>query len=371
MSKCLVTTIAYGATWTHFYVPTSDSTVQDILLSFPDDKLYESHPHPYFGNTIGRVANRIANGRLLDLNGKNYELSINESTDGFRNTLHGGTRGWSNQVWSGPLETVRGVWDQDIKNLDGNTEKKGILYTLVNQDGDQGFPGTVQVQTFYFEGRGSKGEVVLEIEYEARLIDETAEATVISMTNHAYFNLNGPISNVGSREDEWNLASHTASLSTSKSLVLESGGSGIPTGSIDHHPSVPRESHVSFSLTGDDGKTRAIDDCFVLPEYFENQASIAIDTRSQPLQDLATLKGDKTGIVLKIQSTEPAFQFYTGKFTDVGPYPGGQGYGTFSGFCVEPSRFVNAAGKQDWRSQVLLRKGETFGARNKYWAWKE
>lgn len=367
-----MSTIAHGATWSHFYVPTlNDNEYQDILLTFPDDKLFATHSHPHFGNTIGRTTNRIANGRIADLNGKDYNLSINETVDGFQNSLHGGVKGWGKHDWDGPQSVIHGSWDEGIKNLEGGLEKMGVEYSHLSPDGDGGFPGAVMAWTYYYEGRGIHGEIVLEIEYKAKLVDDRIESTVIGMTNHAYFNLNGPVKGASTREEEWNLSSHTATLITSSYLVLDDSTPGIPAGKIDAHPLVPRQANTPFSLTGKDGKTRPIDDCFVLPEYADDQTTIPIDTRDQTLRTLATIRGEKSGIVLRVQSTEPAFQFYTGKHTDVKSYEGGKGYGNFSAFCLEPSRFVNAAGREEWRSQVLLKKGETFGARNRYWALKE
>ena len=128
-------------------------------------------------------------------------------------------------------------------------------------------------------------------------------------------------------------------------------------------------------------KIRPIDDCFIV-DPSQSFASIPIDTRSLPLRTLATLYGEKSGIHLRVESTEPAFQFYTGKFIDVPAwqagkgedgveYEGGEGYNPNSGVCIEPSRYVDCAARQEWRNQCLLKRGEIFGARSRYWAWRD
>ena len=206
----LITTIPHGATWQHFKIPIGDGKTQDVLLTFPLAKLFETHPHAHNGNTIGRIANRIKDGKVPNLNGKDHTVSINEN--GSNSNLHGGHKGWGKQDWSEAEPVTRGTWDEGIKNLDGGSEKTGIVYSLISPDGDEGFPGKVQAWTYYYEGRGQKGEVVLEIEHEAKLIDDNVQETVVGMTNHAYFNLNGPNADATTRDEEWSLDAHTGTL---------------------------------------------------------------------------------------------------------------------------------------------------------------
>ena len=184
-----------------------------------------------------------------------------------------------------------------------------------------------------------------------------------------YFNLNGA---------PHTLSDHEVELATPQHLSLSSSQPGIPTGSIDPHPLVPASGSFPLS-TASNPDILPIDDCFIIDT---DPASIPLDTRSHPLRQLALVKGRKTKIVLKVESTEPAFQFYTGKFLDVPPwkagkgedgkeYEGGEGWGKFSGFCVEPSRYVDAANRDEWRGMCLLKRGETFGFKTRYWAFVE
>jgi aldose 1-epimerase len=100
-------------------------------------------------------------------------------------------------------------------------------------------------------------------------------------------------------------------------------------------------------------------------------ASVPLDTRTRPLKLLAAMKHLITGLHLEVHSTEPAFQFYTGKYIDVPAVGGAPARGPRSGFCVEPSRYVNAPNEPAWRGMCLLKRGQTWGSRTVYKAWKE
>lgn len=113
-----------------------------------------------------------------------------------------------------------------------------------------------------------------------------------------------------------------------------------------------------------------IDDCFVV-DASEAPKSVPIDTRSLPLRSLVKAHHPESKIHLEVLSTEPAFQYYTGKYIDVPAVEGLPARGPRSAFCVEPSRFVDACNNEDWKNQVLLKKGEKYGCRIVYKAWKE
>lgn len=102
----------------------------------------------------------------------------------------------------------------------------------------------------------------------------------------------------------------------------------------------------------------------------EDSKSIPIDTRNSPLTRLVSASHPESKTHLDVYSTEPAFQFYTGKYVDVPAVGGFPARGSRAGFCVEPSRFVNAINVPEWKDQTLLKKGETYGARIVYKAWK-
>ncbi len=138
---------------------------------------------------------------------------------------------------------------------------------------------------------------------------------------------------------------------------------GIPTGGPTAFAKV--EGNKPFTLGASEPD---IDDCFVIDEPSSN---LPIDTRSSPLTKLVSAHHPESKIHLEVYSTEPAFQFYTGKYIEVPELPGIPARGARSGFCVEPSRYVNAANVEEWKGQVLLKSGQKYGARIVCRAWQE
>lgn len=144
----------------------------------------------------------------------------------------------------------------------------------------------------------------------------------------------------------------------------------IPTGNITLFPSIPPKG-VPFTLGAD---KPAIDDCFVVDT--SAPTTCPLDTRNLPLRHLATISHPDTGLHLEIQSTEPAFQFYTGDGLCIPEAETDRGVkipsrGKRSGIAIEPSRYVDCAGREEWRGMCRLRKGELWGAKSVYRAWKE
>ena len=154
----------------------------DIVQGFPEQDQYARHNQPFFGETIGRVANRTAGAKIDSLNGgRSYALAANNGP----NNLHGGVVGWGKKVWEGPAPVgVRSV--PGIGALSSGGES--VKFSLTSPDGDEGFPGTVEVSVVYTVGKqqqDGKEVVVLAFEYEAELVDG-ADETVINMTNHSW-----------------------------------------------------------------------------------------------------------------------------------------------------------------------------------------
>jgi len=144
----------------------------NFVLALPTENDYKSTGNPsYFGETIGRVANRISDAKF-SLGGKEYNLAKNNGP----NTLHGGPKGWGKQVWDGPKPVNR-------------NGKEGVVFTLVSKDGDEGFPGTVEAKVYYTgykETDNGQEKTALEVEYEVELVGDEVEETLVSVTNHRY-----------------------------------------------------------------------------------------------------------------------------------------------------------------------------------------
>ena len=156
----------------------------NIVQGFPTQQQYVSHNSPYFGETIGRVANRISGARIGSLNaGKSYQLLANNGP----NTLHGGKVGWGKRMWNGPRPVGVRAQVPGLPAFASGGET--VEFSLRSEDGDEGFPGEVAVKVLYTVGRiaeeGGKEATVLVMEYEAELVGG-AEETVVNMTNHSY-----------------------------------------------------------------------------------------------------------------------------------------------------------------------------------------
>ena len=139
----------------------------NIVLGFPKPEPYATSP--FFGETIGRVANRIKNSEFT-LNGRSYKLAANDG----KNHLHGGKAGWGKQEFSGP----------DPVNRNG---KEAVLFTYLSPDEEEGYPGTVGLKvwyTAYEENEDGVSKTVLETEYEVELLGSECDETVVNVTNH-------------------------------------------------------------------------------------------------------------------------------------------------------------------------------------------
>ncbi|KAF2835836.1 putative aldose 1-epimerase [Patellaria atrata CBS 101060] len=312
---------------------------KNIVLNFHNEEQYKKYNAPFFGETIGRVANRISGAKINSLNGKSYQLADNNNG----NALHGGPNGWGKLAFEGPIPV----------ESDG-PEKEKVLFKYTSPDGDEGYPGTVELKVWYTqwtEKSDGRNVVVLDIEYEAQLVgDEDVQETVINVTNHSYFNLtDGPT-----------IEGTDVTLATSKYQVVDN--LGIPIGPIDDYPGIKGKEPFNLGPQEPD-----IDDCFVLNT---DPSSVPIDTRPLPLQELIYAHCPATDINLEVLSTEPAFQFYTGRFIETQAVDDLPARGKRAGFCLEPSRYVNAVNVEEYKSMVLLKRGEKYGSRIVYRGWK-
>lgn len=307
----------------------------NIVLGFNKKEEYEVE-NPWFGATIGRVANRIRDGVINSLNNQSYELEKNNAP----NALHGGNRGWGRRDFEGPTLLQR-------------NGKDTLLYTYQSLHMDGGFPGTVEIRVFYDtteEKQAGRPVTVVNIEYEVELVGDEVPETVVNVTNHSYFNLTSNPT----------IAGTSAKLFTQNYLPLD--GTGIPYGQITSYPT----SVTTPFTVGPDQP--AFDDVFIMDT---DVANIPLDTRSRPLLPLGEFAHAETGINLQVLSTEPAFQFYTGAGTNVPAVDQNPARGPFSGFCVEPSRFVNAINEPEWRHMVVLPKGKLYGSKVQYRVFQE
>lgn len=143
---------------------------RNIVLGFPSAASYRTKNSPFFGENIGRLANRISGAKINNLNGKSYGLAANNGP----NTLHGGVEGWGKKDFDGPTSVKR-------------NGKDAVLFKYLSKDGEEGFPGTVELRLWYTPSEEKDEGVTktsLEIEYEVELVGDEAEETAVGVTNH-------------------------------------------------------------------------------------------------------------------------------------------------------------------------------------------
>jgi aldose 1-epimerase len=301
--------IDYGATLTELWVPDRDGKLADVVLGYERLTDYEAAPF-YLGAVLGRVANRIANGRFT-LDGKTYTLATNRAP----NHLHGGVRGFDKHVWSShPNESA----------------DPSVTFSYVSADGEEGYPGSLKVDVTYTLTDASE----LRIEYAAT----TDKATPINLTNHSFFNLAGS----GSVLD------HVLTINAQRYTVADA--SGLPTGALASVSGTP----LDFT------RPRRIGDRIAETaggNGYDQNFMIASRDR---LTLAARLEDPKSGRVLEISTTEPGLQFFSGNRFD-GSYPGvgGVKYEKHAGVALETQHFPDAINHPEFPS-VVLRPGETF-----------
>lgn len=299
-------TIAYGARVHRLRVPTA-SGPRDVVLGHADVAAYRAATD-YMGATVGRYANRIGRGRL-PLGDGVHRLAANENG----NTLHGGPEGFGERVW----DVVLAAPDR-------------VEYELTSPDGDQGFPGEVTATSVY---------AVRPDGVDLELAATCTATTVISLTNHSYFNLSGG----GSVDDH--------RLTVPADLYTPTTQDLLPTGELAPVDGTPldlrRPTRLGDAVRSPHGAlaaARGIDHNLV--------------PRGEGLRVVAVLEVDD--LRLTVESDAPGLQVYTGNFLD-GSSRGrdGRPYRQGDGLCLEPQRFPDAP-NHDGFGNVVLHPGETY-----------
>jgi len=266
--------LAFGATLQSLIVPDRNGHPADVVLGFDDLDGYV-HQTAHFGASVGRYANRIANGQFT-LDGKTYQLAKNDGP----NALHGGVMGFEKHLWkinsvkSGPVASVS--------------------MTYVSPDGDEGYPGTLTTTATY--SLNEKNELILE--YRAT----TDKPTIVNLTNHSYFNLAGEGSNHPITE-EW--------LTIPADSITPVNATLIPTGEFRPVAGTPfdfRTPHIIGERIRD-----GHDDQLAKGHGYDHNFVV----RRAPTADLhlmARVQDPSSGRVLELLSNQPGVQFYTGNF---------------------------------------------------------
>ena len=304
----------YGATLTELWVPDRNGKLANVVLGYErlDDYIRSNF---FLGATVGRVANRIANGTFT-LDGRTYTLATNRPP----NHLHGGVRGFDKRVWTGraaPTEPESGSI---------------ATFTYTSPDGEEGYPGTVTVTVAYTLTDANE----LRIDYRAT----TDKPTPINLTNHSFFNLAG----------SGTILDHVLTLNASRYTPV--GASLIPTGEI----AAVAGSALDFTRPRRIGER--IDEVRSFANGYDH--NFVLDAGGGALALAARIEEPTSGRVLEIRTTEPGMQFFTGnRFDGTFPGVGGAIYQRHAGFALEPQHFPDAINQPEFPS-VVLRPGQTF-----------
>lgn len=322
-----VTVSTLGAGITSVIVPDKNGELADVVLGYEDVNDYR-YDGPCMGKTAGRYANRIGRG-LLTINGHQYQLPVNCGP----HHLHGGPEGFQNRIWT-------------IDKLTDNS----VRMTLISADGDMGYPGNINVEVIYTinESDSDKGQFDIRIDFKA----SSDAPTVINLTNHTYWNLDG--------HDAGCALDHKLQLNASRYLITEPAL--CPTGEFAEVVNTPMDFTSAKTLAKDiyanftplkDGK--GYDHCWLLDSTTEiDQRGItAISTGA--IGEAATLYSPRSGRTLKILTDQPGIQVYTGNWLTGSPIGKGKHeYHDYDAVALECQALPDAPNHPNFPSTLLL-----------------
>jgi len=303
--------INYGATVTSLQISLENQKLIDVVLGFDNLEAYLQSYNlpsaPYFGTTIGRYAGRISKGSFT-LNDKTFQLAGNNNG----NTLHGGNDGFGKKVWFVTALT--------------EGENPSITFSLLSEDLDENFPGELRVDLTYTLTEENE----LQLEYKAT----TTEDTVINLTHHSYFNLNGHYSSVLDQE-----------MFVNSDKILETNDDNIPSGNFT------TLSHHDFDFRSPKNCPAVIDNSFVL----DSKNAIA-----------ATLFSTKNNLKMNVYTDQPSVHVYVGgNCFDTLKGKENVDYHRSSGICFETQNFPDAPNHANFPNSVL-KKGDEYHQKTVY-----
>lgn len=303
-----------GAAVVAVNVPDRDGKLADVVIGYPKAGSYFADG-PCAGKCPGRYANRIALGKF-SLGGKEYTLPVNNGP----NHLHGGPEGFQNRVW------------------DSRIEGDGVEFMYFSEDGEMGYPGNLKVVARYEWSEDNE----LRLTFTA----QTDAETVVNLTNHSYFNLDG--------EGSGTVLNHILRLNASE--WLPTSDSLIPLGDSEPVAGTPMDFLVPKPI-GRDIKAdfpalkygKGYDNCWVIDGHMKGQ-----------LSEAAELRSPASGRVLKVFTTQPGVQIYTGNWLNGCPEgKNGHVYHDYDAVAIECQHYPDCPNHPDYPSTVL-KPGETF-----------
>ncbi len=318
-----VEVLDYGAIVHGLFVPDRHGRLADVVLGYDDLAGYEQDRF-YFGAAIGRYANRIRGGTFV-LDGTQYHLSVNDGP----HHLHGGRRGFGKVVWRA--------------RTFGDAERTGVVLEHASADGEEGYPGNLDVQIRYAVSVSN----VFSVDYRAT----SDRATPVNLTQHSYFNLAGEGSGDVLRQE---LTIYASAFTPLDSSLLPTGALASVDGTpLDFRRAQPIGArigarHQQLRLAG------GYDHNFVL------------DRAGAALSPAARVVDPGSARTMEVSTTEPGMQLYSGNFLD-GSQPGKQGhrYDCHAGFCLETQHFPDSPNQPSFPS-TILRPGDELRSRTEF-----
>ena len=304
----------FGGRIVSVMVPDKDGVMRDVVLGFDSIADYVKYPSD-FGATIGRYANRIGQGKF-SLDGVDYQLPTNN----YGHCLHGGPKGFQYRVF-------------DAVQPDQRTLKLSYL----SKDGEEGFPGNLQCTVTFT----LTDDNAIDIRYAA----ETDKPTIVNMTNHSYFNLDG--------DPSQNNSEYLLMVDADNYTPVDS--TFMTTGEIVPVEGTPMDFRQPTAVGA-----RIDDDFDQLKNGLGYDHNWVLNTKGDDSRACATLLSPKTGIKLEVFTNEPGIQVYAGNFLD-GTLRGKKGivYGRRASVCLETQKYPDTPNKPEWPTAVL-RPGEKY-----------
>ncbi|MBQ3290567.1 MAG: galactose mutarotase [Kiritimatiellae bacterium] len=314
----------YGGKIVRLFTPDKDGNMKDVVVGF-DSPAGWDNGDPYWGCIIGRYGNRIAAGRF-SLGGVDYRLpALNNAPGGIGCNLHGGARGWNAYVWKAE-PFVRG-------------DDAGVVFTHVSPDGDEGFPGKVEIEVTYTLTKDN----VWRVDYKA----VPDKDTPINMTQHVYFNFKG--------ESGGTIEDHVMTIAADRYLPTDAGQ--IPTGELRDVSGTPFDfragMRIGEKINAPDPDLeigKGYDHCWVLnrSEPFKS------DSRYEELKFAARLACPLNGRVVEVWTTEPCVQVYTANWASYDQKAkGGEHLSFRCGVALETQHAPDSPNKPEWPTTIV------------------
>lgn len=302
----------YGAALVKLNVPDKEGKLRDVVLGYDDVTGYEKGGGS-FGAPVGRNANRIG-GAVITIQDKTYELEKNDNG----NNLHSGTNYYNKRIW----------------NVGEKTDSK-IEFVLHSPDGDQGYPGTLDMHVTY----------ELTEDNELRLIYDAVpdQDTIINMTNHSYFNLDG--------HDSGNVLKELVTLDAD--YFTRADAQSIPTGELADVTGTPMDFRMPRALG------EAIDADYEAVRLGKGYDHNWVLKNNGKFDKVAQAVSEKSGIVMEVWTDLPGMQMYTANFLDNEHGKNGAVYGIRDAVCFETQYFPDAVHHENFASPIC-KKGMPY-----------